>query len=283
MSHFVVVVAGDVESQLAPYDEELQVAPYWQVEVETPATHWAYRSMLDEGLVTDSPTLEEYLAALRTKYPDAHGPLRIADGKIEEQSTYNPKSRWDWYAIGGRWDGYFTRRSIDGAPRSEVNVIAAGEIGWAHEHERLALKAEDEFRTLDAALRDVDLDYKSWGEMLTFMGCPEAPTDAAREAYWAQPAIAAARQALPTLIWDLEKPINAYKQGRTAFIQNEKRRAFIPRAFVIDGEWHERAKMGWFGLDVTEPMSDEDWHNHVHERLYSVKPETILTAVDCHI
>lgn len=23
-------------------------------------------------------------------------------------STYNPKSRWDWYAIGGRWLGYFT-------------------------------------------------------------------------------------------------------------------------------------------------------------------------------
>ena len=24
-----------------------------------------------------------------------------------EETSYNPKSRWDWYVIGGRWTGYF--------------------------------------------------------------------------------------------------------------------------------------------------------------------------------
>lgn len=31
-------------------------------------------------------------------------------GTGEEESTYNPKSKWDWWVIGGRWAGYFLTR-----------------------------------------------------------------------------------------------------------------------------------------------------------------------------
>jgi hypothetical protein len=66
MSHFTVLVivqdvasneqaAKAVEKLLAPYSEELEVAPY----------------INDDG----------------------------------EETTYNPLSKWDWYQIGGRWDG----------------------------------------------------------------------------------------------------------------------------------------------------------------------------------
>ncbi len=29
------------------------------------------------------------------------------DGKGFYESTYNPQSKWDWYSIGGRWDGRY--------------------------------------------------------------------------------------------------------------------------------------------------------------------------------
>src|SRR5439155_2088993 len=30
-------------------------------------------------------------------------------GSGVRQTTYNPKSKWDWWVVGGRWDGYFGR------------------------------------------------------------------------------------------------------------------------------------------------------------------------------
>ena len=50
------------------------------------------------------PTIEELVAWMNEwddgEYGiDEEGPYRI--------SHYNPKSKWDWYEIGGRWRGYF--------------------------------------------------------------------------------------------------------------------------------------------------------------------------------
>ena len=29
-----------------------------------------------------------------------------------EESTYNPKAKWDWYEIGGRWDGHYGQGNL---------------------------------------------------------------------------------------------------------------------------------------------------------------------------
>lgn len=42
------------------------------------------------------------------KMDDWHGNKGGVDEKgIYYLSTYNPKSRWDWYSVGGRWNGFF--------------------------------------------------------------------------------------------------------------------------------------------------------------------------------
>jgi len=30
------------------------------------------------------------------------------------RTTYNPRSKWDWYSIGGRWDGIFSEIGLEG-------------------------------------------------------------------------------------------------------------------------------------------------------------------------
>ena len=45
--------------------------------------------------------------------------------KWEEYSTYNPLSKWDWYAIGNRWDGYLKTKSGE-----YVNTCYLNEIDW---------------------------------------------------------------------------------------------------------------------------------------------------------
>lgn len=46
-------------------------------------------------------------------------------------STYNPMSKWDWYSIGGRWDGFLSlkERDAEGKPKT-ANKAYANEIDW---------------------------------------------------------------------------------------------------------------------------------------------------------
>ena len=46
-------------------------------------------------------------------------------------STYNPNAQWDWYSIGGRWDGFLPLKKKDS--KGEViycNESTVGEVDW---------------------------------------------------------------------------------------------------------------------------------------------------------
>lgn len=104
MSHFSVVVlmpaaTQDVESELArllaPYDENIDVAPYHK--------HLGNegRAQMEKHYGTkDTATLVEKM----TEWNGAEGGID-PDMGLYYISTYNPASKWDWYRVGGRWDG----------------------------------------------------------------------------------------------------------------------------------------------------------------------------------
>ena len=96
MSHFTVAVFHrpdqDVETLLAPYDENIQVEPYVQF-TRQQAIDYArqhYKSMAD---ASDEACYAYIAEDYKT---DVEGNLL---------STYNPRSKWDWWSEGGRWDG----------------------------------------------------------------------------------------------------------------------------------------------------------------------------------
>lgn len=56
-----------------------------------------------------------------------------------------------------------------------------------------------------------------------------------------------------------------------------------PFCFVTeDGEWHETARMGWWGM-TTDDKEDSAWREEFESYLKSVDPETEVTAIDFHI
>lgn len=92
MSHFFTVVlvnsGSDIETEverlLAPYSENLEVEPYKRgcfCQEE-----WGRKYFAENGR-----TCEE------------------CGGTGVETVTYNPQSKWDWFRIGGRWDGVVCR------------------------------------------------------------------------------------------------------------------------------------------------------------------------------
>ena len=171
MSHFVMGVVvpegvtsfrSYVDDAFAPFDENLEVAPYkrkcWcvgnkaQHEVSKDATgiygSWdemrtkfhaqgkikqakEEQDKLDLTKPGDSKKYSEIEDSIQKQWEAfikprlsfeknalkdhalKNSPRKDCDckGTGKETVTYNPKSKWDWYQIGGRWDGFFGKEN----------------------------------------------------------------------------------------------------------------------------------------------------------------------------
>lgn len=78
-------------------------------------------------------------------------------------STYNPDSRWDWYSIGGRWDGFLVlKEKTDDGEIIEVNEAYFDEIDWDYMRE---------YKFSPFCFIDEDGDWHEKGEMGWFGVC----------------------------------------------------------------------------------------------------------------
>lgn len=142
-----------VEDMLAPFDENIEADPYPQpcscgkyavlrkvrelTESETGLTVDGLRSVwwAKSESEREETTWEDHLMPYMSVYKQ-HEETLMADVKPEEdcdechgtgtyQSTYNPLSKWDWYSVGGRWDGHFEESGVTTIIR---NVAFAREL-----------------------------------------------------------------------------------------------------------------------------------------------------------
>lgn len=219
MSHMTVVVAipgavpreelrGELEKALAPYDETLEVKPYVgtskaEVDADERFQKWWKEASTPAFALSGAANGERrytYAEAVREWY----GGETDKDGNV--LSTYNPKSQWDWWVVGGRWAGHWKLK--DGAERaipSEPGAFTPDEI---HDLTR---------------------------------------GDAARKS---------------EIVWD---------------------DAAEPFAYVdLAGEWHEKGRMGWWGMTHGE-MAESQWVTAFSDWLGELPDDTWLVLVDAHI
>lgn len=216
MSHFLLTVIGDhVDDQLAIYDLNLPVEPY-----------------------TRYLTLEEHAAGVQ---PDGHD--GSGDYIIDRR---NPRGKWDWNIMGGRWCGYL-----------KLKHGAYGEVG-----KRGAGIAEDDpllygDRSADQALHG-DIDWYGMRQH---------------------------NRAVARLIWDRHEPRDAWRHGiephmdKTEYVKQRSHPATF--AILKDSEWYERGNKGWWG-----PMLDAAPVSHWHDQwdsLMDCTPDTLITIIDCHV
>lgn len=157
MSHFVVYVFSkengeDLEELLMPYDENMECEPYVKYTREEAIAEVRreieqYKSTIYAEYVTDPEVYKEkhdYADPSHFDYLENEFPKRLEwtdeecfedmkkwydeedideDGNI--YSTYNPKSKWDWYVVGGRWS-----KNLKTKNGEEVNVAYAKEVNW---------------------------------------------------------------------------------------------------------------------------------------------------------
>jgi hypothetical protein len=145
-------ISRQIEELMAPFDETIQVEEYMETChcVGSVARQAAYAQTQDEVGSLDSfrnsfkegddwtehiKPYTDRAEELEAQHPlkgQPHRECAECGGSGEAPSTYNPKSKWDWWRVGGRWDGL-----IQGAFRSSAD----NGFNFSDDHERLANNA----------------------------------------------------------------------------------------------------------------------------------------------
>jgi len=156
MSHFTTYVftrkngERNVDDMLAPYDENIEYKPYIEYTKQQAIEH--VRTEIEDYKHSD---IYQKFIADPEKYKEEHGsntdhinylenefPIRLKwtdeecyehiksfyeEDMVDEEgnlySMYNPNSKWDWYTIGGRWDGVLICKNGEGTNEDYVSEI----------------------------------------------------------------------------------------------------------------------------------------------------------------
>jgi len=124
-----MVIGDDPEGQLAPFDENESVEEYCTGEVSEEDK----QRMLDFYKKEHKSRIRSFDSCYKRYGEDWNGNRwrKGEDGIWREFSTYNPNSKWDWYALGGRWSGAYIRLKEGAASgiKGEPGVFD-NEPGW---------------------------------------------------------------------------------------------------------------------------------------------------------
>ena len=118
MSHYAVAVFHredqNVDEMLAPFDENISVAPYIAF-TKKEAIEYGKKNFSDDFL--KGKTNQEIWEGVAEYYDDCTD----ADGNI--YTTYNPQSKWDWYEEGGRYCNLLKLKNGKTADSARVSDI----------------------------------------------------------------------------------------------------------------------------------------------------------------
>jgi hypothetical protein len=316
LSHFTVMVVVNeaedaeaavyaAEAALEPFNENAEVEPYFKPVDDLDACLNFYRRQYgaDAAILDPEPVdfaLDEHQAWVSRAieaWTDRKGVVR--DGVWGYESTYNPKSKWDWYSVGGRWTGYFlTKEPVAGrlgrpgvfgnaADPGTADVVRKGEIDFEGMRRNALEKASqeyDEFDKLVAALPDDASEFITWQEALdrSRSDSGEMHIEAARALYGTQSLVEAMRKDFQTFGFDGPEGFFYQDGGRDRYLKSAADGAVSTFA-VLDSEgWHERGSMGWFGAARDEVAAD-DWNAQVAQMLDNLDNSAWLVLTDCHI
>lgn len=161
MSHFVGLCFGDNwEDNLDRYDEGLEVEPYVAYTKEEAIDEvkrmraYNYERAVEMIQKPDlnSELVEHYQKiidlGLFISYEDAWKEAKDWGYEIDSDenllSTYNPDSKWDWYSVGGRWDGFLHYKDADpGFEETNVAYIHELDMDYLLEHTPFCFVTEE--------------------------------------------------------------------------------------------------------------------------------------------
>lgn len=271
MSHYAVLVINsnginDVESQLAPFDENTEMPRYSkgevsQDELDSFVEHYTEKDESLKGL-----SVQELYEMNGESWNG--GCWEFApNGKAISYSTYNPNSKWDWYEVGGRWGAMLKVKEGVVAPPPNFSW------GWSEEQKA---KVINDNRTDQASKGGIDwegmIDGDKFDKALRFW---ELYVDGE------EPKNEEEKEMIKHVFYKKQYFIEFYGD-KVTYAKSET--DFSTFAVLKDGEWFEKGEMGWFGMSSESGEESKKWDDEFFELfIKDLSDKALLTVVDCHI
>jgi hypothetical protein len=267
MTHFTVLVIGnDVESILAPYDENMVVEEHidrTKEDIHKEFVDYKERllKMIESGEAGgELRGFEKLTQSLETEnqewVKDWCG--QDLDDEGNTLSTYNPDSKWDWYQVGGRWTGTFIMRP------GETGEL--GDKSWCNEDDEIpgnradvAEKGQIDWDTMNQNSRDQAA--RDWDDLMN----PNPDTCHYKPEY-------------VTKQRELHLKMYGTKEEYV-----KRRGVWTPYAYVDYNGWNAPGKMGWFGMSSDQTEDRDRYDREFVNYIASLPDSTLLSMVDCHI
>lgn len=292
MSHFTVMVINtkgedDVEQQLAPFNENLEVEGYEEEcycvsrNVGNNVREVLIKEKLDIGYLREefnkkpedeqrqenwTKWIQPHLQRekeLQEQNPEWKTPDKECDecnGTGVYISTRNPESKWDWYSIGGRWKNFFKhKKNATHVKTGNISLVAP--ISDKEFYCDQLLKSEIDF---EGMIADQEPECRErWEQYQEEKGKKEGWDKRMLEFMFGE-------------ITGFEE-FEHYLQ----YVRSKPKLDMItPYAVVLDGKWIQKGEMGWWGISTNE---NDEWPQ-VFEKIFNQIPDkSLLTLVDCHI
>lgn len=187
----------------------------------------------------------------------------------------NPNAKWDWYEVGGRWKD---RLLLTNGQR--VDCARKGDINFKAMEEEDVNKAQRQWTSVHDALTKAGAPHtwKSWETIeAEHAARGNKHFDLMREEFMTQPSVRAIHS-MPLGPYDTEKFNCTFEE----YVEKARKNSMVFFAFLRDGKWAERGKMGWCAT-VTDEKDEDEWTNFMNKQLDELSDDEILTIVDCHI
>lgn len=276
MSHFTVLVIGNnPEQALAPYHEfectgiddryirEIDITEEVRGDVKEQGSveESVIYNLGDDSIVSDESELD---------LADQHkfGYAIIRNGElIKAVRRTNPNAKWDWYCLGGRWDGFFLHKN-----GMLTNSLRKGDIDFAGMLFNKAIEAKRDYEKFAVAVSGHEFP-RTWASVFAEI----KDINKAREFYESQPAIKSIEEA-----GLLKFSVEHYGDDEQAYVIRQVNCVLSPYAIIHEGNWIAKGEMGWFGLFEDE-VTQYQWNEKVSELISKLQDETMLSLYDCHI
>jgi predicted acetyltransferase len=305
MSHFTVLVKVNAD-RLVKHNGNIieavaeMLSPYR--EGDCPQEHMKFNDCTAEVVEETSGEIAKEIAE-EVESDNRSGLERLAEvakrfGYVEHEGKYgyweNPNSKWDWYQIGGRWTGLLpvvedAVTAMNGEPglmteensdtnyadivivqeldRNRMNLDVEEGINkfWDKYQRILKINNGEINPTEDDRWLEYEVNY-----ILSNIGIRRCVREEARDNN-GQITVDPLYEIDPFTIDDLR---NKYRWNWE----------FSTYAVVDDDGWHEKGKMGWWGVSSESVEEAERWDkSYVNAFINSEELDTILVVVDAHI
>jgi hypothetical protein len=285
MSHFTVLIIGpNPEAQLAPFDENLDTPEYCKGEVSEENKNRMVEYYTEKGMNPKCLDFDK-LYPIKGQDWDGGGLRKNPETGIwEEFSTYNPKSKWDWFQLGGRWSGLLKLKPMNKGEEDKPGYTDQAfkrDIDFEGMRNEAEATCREDYNKIVAIFGGTipTLEHK-WETIIDKENSFFAPMtiDEKREFYHAQAACKEVEKHKKELGGGFN--LDKYQKPIEQLVKEARESAGQTFAIVKDGVWYEKGEMGWWAC-VTNEKSN--WSEEFAKLLDEIPDDALLSVYDCHI